>query len=1030
MKKLILWAVFAVFAVVANAQTVSFTLTTPPCHDDGVLTANMTGLTPPLTVQWGTFGMSGTVTTHTGVSSLTDVLTSYSGGEVDIYVTDAASAVAYGYYTGAAPFTYSVTTTSAVCPALATATAVVAGGTSPYTYNWFSFPAMATVGTANPVSLPAGNYGVTITDAAGCTFGSLHYRDSIMIYVTPAFSVPITTTVAACTNGAAAVGAITGGTSPYSYLWSTSATSSFISGLVTGGYTCVVTDAAGCSATGWGYVSQSPTITPMVTPTPATCLATDGAIIAFGSGGVPPYTYMWSNSATTQAQTGLPSGAYYVTVTDANGCYGSGGGYIGTSTPITVSYAATPSLCTSPTGTATLTVSGGTAPYTINWHTTPPHTGLTVTGLAPGNYAFDIVDAVGCVQSGVVNVPPISVITASFSSTSALCLTSTGALSVTPAGGVTPYTYLWSTSATSSSISGVPSGTYSVRITDANSCAVTKYGYVTRNSPLGLGLSSTPASCIFTNDGSITATPYGGTLPYTYIWSGGGSTSTISSLPTGPYNVYVTDAIGCTATGYTYLGYNTAATSCYCTISGTVYNDVNNNCIQDPGEAGIPNIQIYCSGIGYTYTDLSGNYSFIVPSGSYTITETVRAFYPLSSCQTNGIPVTVTASSGCVHTVDFGNTISTIHDMHISTWDYNFAVPGNTYRQVAVISNDGTVTESAALSGYKPDGQFFAPSFVPSAVYSGVPYWYSTPGSFPSITPGGVQTFLVDYFVPSSIPMGTSVLFKDTIAASSPISSWLTDYSPWNNVNYFNTVTVSSYDPNFKEVSPKGVGPTGIITASDTILEYMVHFQNTGTYMAQNIVVIDTLDNNLDWTSLKPVYQSGKCKVTLTQTGSVKVAKFMFANINLPAAVYEPVSSNGMFTYTVKTRRGLPIGTQFKNSASIYFDYNEPVKTNTTVNTLGANLVVNQIAGKEGAFTVYPNPAGQSFNAVINSTEAGNGSLDVYDVTGKLLISKNITLQAGSQTIANDVSQIAPGVYFVTLHSGGNVQTQKLVIMK
>jgi uncharacterized repeat protein (TIGR01451 family) len=284
---------------------------------------------------------------------------------------------------------------------------------------------------------------------------------------------------------------------------------------------------------------------------------------------------------------------------------------------------------------------------------------------------------------------------------------------------------------------------------------------------------------------------------------------------------------------------------------------VNNNCTQDAGEPGIPNIQIYCSGIGYTYTDATGHYSFKVPSGSYTISETVLAFYPLSGCQSNAIPVTAVASAGCIHTVDFANLINPIHDMHISTWDYNYAIPGHAYTQVSVVSNDGTVTEGSILAGYKTDGQLFAPSFVPTGIFSGTSYWYNS-GTFPSLNPGFAQALYMNYTVPTSIPLGTDVVTKDTVAYTAPMATnWLADYSPWNNVNYNHTFTVSSYDPNFKEVNPKGSGPTGLITSSDSILEYMVHFQNTGTWVAENVVVIDTLDNNLDWTSLKP---SGHCK--------------------------------------------------------------------------------------------------------------------------------------------------------------------------
>jgi uncharacterized repeat protein (TIGR01451 family) len=805
-----------------------------------------------------------------------------------------------------------------------------------------------------------------------------------------------------------------------------------------GSYSVGVTDGTGCTGVGYAHVAQVPVITPTVVPTPATCTAHDGAVIAFGSGGVPPYTYLWSNGATTQTQTGLPSGYYGVTTTDANGCIGNSGAWVSVFSPIMVSYSTTPSLCTSNTGTATLSITGGTGPYTITWYTTPIQTTTTAVNLAPGNVSFHVVDAVGCMQDGTVTVPPINIISTSFTSTAPMCTMSNGAITAIPTGGATPYTYHWSTGATTSGITSVPAGYYTVDITDNAGCTVHPYHYLYPYSPLSLGLSETAASCIFTNDGSITATPYGGTGPYSYSWTNGGTTSTISSLYTGPYWVSVTDAAGCTAYDYDYLPYNTAGTSCYCTISGTVYDDANANCNQDAGEAGIHNIQIHIESATfskYTYTDASGHYSMIVPSGTYTVTETVLAFYPLSPCQANGISVTAVAGTGCVHTVDFGNSITTIHDMHVSTWDYNYAVPGHVYHQVTVITNDGTVSEPGILAGYNTDGQIFAPSTIPSGIFTGSTYWYNTPGTFPTLTPGTDETFYMDYNVPTTIPLGTNVLFKDTVAYTTPITNWLTDYSPWNNVNYFTALIRSSYDPNFKEVSPKGTGPTGIISYTDSILEYMVHFQNTGSYMAENIVVIDTLDDNLDWTTLKPVYQSAPCKITLEQSGSKKVAKFNFANINLPTQVSNDLRSNGMFTYTIHIKPGLPVGTTFNNSASIYFDYNAPVKTNGTINTLGtssavSNLVASVSSADQSAFTVYPNPASNSFSAIINSLKVTDGGIKVSDVTGKVLMTKTVALQRGTQSINVDASQLASGVYFVTLDANGKTQTQKLVIIK
>ena len=265
-----------------------------------------------------------------------------------------------------------------------------------------------------------------------------------------------------------------------------------------------------------------------------------------------------------------------------------------------------------------------------------------------------------------------------------------------------------------------------------------------------------------------------------------------------------------------------------------------------------------------------------------------------------------------------------------------------------------------------------------------------------------------------------------------PISHWLTDYTPWNNVNYTTSTVVAAYDPNFIEVNPKGTGSNGLIPYTDSVLEYMVHFQNIGTWQAENVVVIDTLDDNLNWTSLRPVYMSAPCKVTQQQLGAHKVATFTFDNINLPTEAANPMGSNGMFTYTIHLKHGLPVNTQFRAHASIYFDYNAPVMTNTTLNTLqsAASYVNNITTGNYNSFTIYPNPANQSFNAIINTDNAGPANMNISDISGKVLINKTISLQIGTQTITTDVNQLAPGMYFVTFNQQGKVQTQKLVIMK
>jgi uncharacterized repeat protein (TIGR01451 family) len=260
------------------------------------------------------------------------------------------------------------------------------------------------------------------------------------------------------------------------------------------------------------------------------------------------------------------------------------------------------------------------------------------------------------------------------------------------------------------------------------------------------------------------------------------------------------------------------------------------------------------------------------------------------------------------------------------------------------------------------------------------------------------------------------------------MTNWLTDYSPWNNVEHFTTVTVASHDPNFKEVNPTGYGPLGYITYADSILTFMVHFQNTGTYMAQNVVVKDTLDPNLDWTTLRPLYMQNEGKVDMDNNGHVT---FTFDNIDLPTSASNAVTSNSMFEYTIKTKHGLPIGTQFRNSASIYFDYNAPILTNQTLNTLWFPESVQQVGGNAySTFNIYPNPATDICYAQLNSDAAGSAEIRIIDITGKSVLHQTITLQKGAQNVQIDATSFGPGMYFVTIYGMGETQTQKLVILK
>ncbi len=1040
MKKRILFTLIIITCLISlRAQTITGTITTQPCNNNGVCAVSVIGLSMPITY---TYWNGYTQVIHSNVNSLSDQFigfSPYGSGYVYVEATDGVNSVANSF-NYVVPFHVSANNVNPICPnTTGTLTAnTYSGTTGPFSYTWTNLVTNATY-TGNIAVVPVGQYSLVVVDQ---TTGCRNELADSSIYVSQTSNINITysTTIANCTNGTASV-SVSGGVGPYTYQWNTGANTPSINNLTQGAYSATVTDSQGCInnnvwSTAW--VQQTPTISVNPSVTNATCVQNNGSAIAFATGGMPPYTYAWDNGQTTQTLTAVAGGTYYTVIaTDANGCTGSLWVTIGVTTPITVTDAVSASSCSAPTGSATLNISGGTPPYTTVWNTfSGLTTNTTISGVTSGQYAFTVTDAIGCIQTGSVFIPSVSNIYAGIYSSIVTCPASVGAVYSNVSGTNPPFTYNWSNGSTATQISNVPLGSYSCIITDAVGCSVTKYASLYAISPINIGLTTTQASCKFTADGSVIANATGGTAPYTYNWSNGQTGTTASSLTYGNVFVSVTDANGCSNNNHTYVNYNAANNSCYCTITGKLYRDVNSNCVMDGGETGIHNIMIHCSGMGYAFTDVNGDYSFQVPTGTYTLTESVNSTYPLATCQNNGLVQTVVASPGCVSTIDFANNIVLLHDLHIITTSYFAPIPGNAYYQKVIIENNGTIQESGIQIGYKTDGQLgtFTDSPVLFTQNDAVNYPnnFSVNTGFTSLLPGAFDEIVLTYNIPTNIPLGTLVNFYDSTAHAAPINTvWLTDQTPWNNVENYQQTVISSFDPNFKEVSPKGNGPQGYIASKDSILSYVIHFQNEGTYFAQNISVVDTLDSDLDWSTLHPGYSDHSYTTSVSENG---VITFRFTNINLPwKSQYGDLMSSGMVTYTVKRKRNLPQGTQFKNTAAIYFDYNAPVITNTTVNALNDALasVDEKVLLDNYDISLYPNPATNSLNIEINiKTESTKAELNMIDINGQVLSKREISLEVGKNIVFHDTSELTSGIYFVQVKSNESIITKKLVIIK
>lgn len=981
------------------------------CNNDGILVTLITsGMTPPLDFNYS----NGTV--HTNISTMSDTLSGASFF-THVYITDANQHHLILNTGFIQPFIIDYPLVNpAICPdTIGSVFITINSGSAPDSVHWYEsiFPGLgAYVGEGNPVNLPLGQYAYVVTDSNGCQLSPDSNLINILSYSGIQFT--ITQQNANCTDGFAEVTNIAGGAPPYTYLWSNGSTSASISNLLQGYYEVTVTDTLGCTTTMGTDILQGISIQVNTSAASDSCLLNLGSAVAFGSGGVPPYSYAWSNGASGQSISGLSGGTNLIVwATDANGCSGWGQVHIGTLSPVQVTYNSIPSNCLTPTGSASLNISGGTSPYSVSWNTYPPVSGPVITNMPPGQYPYLVTDATGCKRSGTVLIDPQTSLYCNISGTDPVCPAMNGSALVSAFGSNPPLSYQWSNGSTQNSISNLGPGTYCCTITDQTGCQNIKCVTLSQSSPITLGFSTNPASCLFSADGSIHALATGGTPPYTYTWANGQSGSTLINLTHGYYTLTVHDADGCVKTNSCYVSYNPNNDSCYCVIQGIVYHDLNSNCVQDTAEAGIRHIMLHCSGAGYTFTDSTGVYSFLVPSGTYTLSEIVQNTYPLSPCQTNPLTFTVSAGPSCIIQHEFANAFNPLHDIEVISSGLGHAVPGYDFSMGMIISNQGTITEANILASLRHDGQLFFSGTAP-AVFTPVnplsdPHWYHSSSGILPLAPGQSQMITLNYHVPSNIPLGTAVQFLDTTSYAAPISNWLSDYTPWNNIFTGEILTVGSFDPNFKEVIPVGSGEEGYLTAHDTVLNYVIHFQNTGTYFARNITITDTISSHLDVSTLHPGFSTHNYIASVSEDG---VLKFDFNDINLPYQSLSETESMGLISYSVKLKPGLLPGTQILNTAGIYFDFNEVIITNTTLNTIQEASYGNTAATADPVI-FYPNPFASFLYADLSGFDH-TAEITIYDLPGRILFHKVLS---GGDVHQLELNEYENGVYFVILRS-------------
>jgi uncharacterized repeat protein (TIGR01451 family) len=244
----------------------------------------------------------------------------------------------------------------------------------------------------------------------------------------------------------------------------------------------------------------------------------------------------------------------------------------------------------------------------------------------------------------------------------------------------------------------------------------------------------------------------------------------------------------------------------------------------------------------------------------------------------------------------------------------------------------------------------------------------------------------------------------------------LNDTVPSNNILNLSQLVVNSYDPNDKLAEPSGMIEAG------TEINYTIRFQNTGNAEAYNVAIVDTMDQNLDLMTFQFLGASHQCVFTMEGSG---IANFTFYNIMLPDSGTDMAGSNGYVSYKVKTKANLVPLTVINNTAGIYFDFNPPIITNTTADTIQLPLVtgiVNQM--NSYVINAKPNPSDNNVVFTFSNDVNETANLTISTLDGKIVFNKsNIT----SKDIIN-IADLSAGIYFCHIASknySGNIKVIK-----
>ncbi|MBS1914454.1 MAG: T9SS type A sorting domain-containing protein [Bacteroidetes bacterium] len=446
-------------------------------------------------------------------------------------------------------------------------------------------------------------------------------------------------------------------------------------------------------------------------------------------------------------------------------------------------------------------------------------------------------------------------------------------------------------------------------------------------------------------------------------------------------------------------------------ITGRVMPGGRNDCGNDSAKTGVPLRIIELEpGARYAITGADGFYRHFAEPGAYMLGLAPKRHW-IQNCP--DVPptyaITVNAPQDALGGNNFAVTpVPGVQDLGVSI-AAGRPRPGEGIEYTISCTNMGTVTSHGVVSlRFDPMLTLESSSVTPS---SSTPMEYDW--RIDDMAPDEVRTILVWMAVPTTATRGALLCADAQIVCDG-------DAYPEDNASRTCSQIRASYDPNDIAVQPAGTGDIGQLAPTDSVLTYTVHFQNTGNDTARSIIVVDDVSSNLDLASL--VLGASSHPYSLSMIGARSLV-WRFDGINLPDSAHTGSASEGYLSFAVRLNRGIAPNTQIQNYATIYFDYNHPLVTNTVISTVPAPSGVEPDAAVSTGVALYPNPTRGVVH--IRGPLAPQSRVNVRDLMGRSVREYRYD---GSGEVMLDLSGLAGGVYIVLMQTPYGMHAERVVL--